>query len=719
MDKNNCDNNSYFYERNYYKDVPIKDTQILEYWNNILGKDVIELIDKAYGVSIEQILFSEYSLNHKYISFATLNQEYSDMCNEKAISYLTKKGTKVLFDQFVLRFLGYGKRVLERKSRKGYIVKVVQDCFLKNLAERILDVSLSTLIFEMYLAKEQGELRGNDEAEEYKDYNQRFLGNDKYIKELFSIYPGLKRMLIELMENLANNYILLQERMEKDTLLLEDKFGGKKGWTEVKNIRTSGSDSHKKGNSVFLIQFQDGRKIVYKPHGLKVEKAYQSFLEFISSNCKKDFKQFLILDCGDYGWEEFVVNLPCNSEAEVRNYYYRIGVLVFCNYILNVNDIHTENLIANGGYPVVVDAETVLDNKRDKKKKSGREKIYDKIHESVLYSGVLPFYKYTKNGKGINMSALNGQEGEQYPILIPRLKNAGTSNMHYEYERPITQASNNLLRLGEKVKEPNQYIDEICEGFFDAYTFCLDNKKLILNYVSIFENIEVRHLVQDTQRYSMLLHTSYNPDFLQDAKDRQLFLCAVLKNVEQMQGNMEIAKLEIKDMLNMDIPYFYSNNWIDLRKFSEVDQHKSQPIAWCHGAAGILLSRLTLYNAIKNLGETALLQQAIKDISLAKNKLIEDGLHAGFCLCHGNMGNLLILKRYAEIFDDKQVRSICDSRFEQILEFLNEENILPTELYNPGFMTGLSGIAYALLKYKMPKLPLLIGVEGIYDRNEV
>jgi len=559
MDKNNCDNNSYFYERNYYKDVPIKDTQILEYWNNILGKDVIESIDKAYGVSIEQILFSEYSLNHKYISFATLNQEYSDMCNEKAISYLTKKGTKVLFDQFVLRFLGYGKRVLERKSRKGYIVKVIQDCFLKNLAERILDVSLSTLIFEMYLAKEQGELRGNDEAEEYNDYNQRFLGNDKYIKELFSIYPGLKRMLIELMENLANNYILLQERMEKDTLLLEDKFGGKKSWTEVKDIRTSGSDSHKKGNSVFLIQFQDGTKIVYKPHGLKVEKAYQSFLEFISSNCKKDFRQFLILDCGDYGWEEFVVNLPCNSEAEVRNYYYRIGVLVFCNYILNVNDIHTENLIANGGYPVVVDAETVLDNKRDKKKKSGREKIYDKIHESVLYSGVLPFYKYTKNGKGINMSALNGQEGEQYPILIPRLKNAGTSNMHYEYERPITQASNNLLRLGEKVKEPNQYIDEICEGFFDAYTFCLDNKKLILNYVSIFENIEVRHLVQDTQRYSMLLHTSYNPDFLQDAKDRQLFLCTVLKNVEQMQGNMEIAKLEIKDMLNMDIPYFYSN----------------------------------------------------------------------------------------------------------------------------------------------------------------
>ena len=76
-----------------------------------------------------------------------------------------------------------------------------------------------------------------------------------------------------------------------------------------------------------------------------------------------------------------------------------------------------------------------------------------------------------------------------------------------------------------------------------------------------------------------------------------------------------------------------NNNWTDLRKFPEEDQNRDQPIAWCHGAAGILLSRLTLYNAIKNSGETALFQQVIKDISLAKNKLIEDGLHAGFCLC--------------------------------------------------------------------------------------
>lgn len=531
----------------------------MDYWKKILGDNVINSIKDAYGVSLDSILFCEYNTNSIYSSFSVLESKYCDMWNEEAIDYITNNGEKILFDQYVLRFTGYGKRVLAKKSKNGYMAKAFQECSFKNLAERILDASLSTLIFEMYLLKMQEKLKGNNEKEEYEDYNKRFLGNVEYVKELFSIYPCLERMVIQLIENLTNNYVLLQERLINDNFLLVNKLGEHKGLEDLKCVDLSGSDSHRKGNSVFLIEFNDGKKVVYKPHGLKIEKVYQSFLEFVSRYCKIGLRQFWIMDCGDYGWEEFITNKPCGNKNEVNNYYYRIGMLIFCNYILNVNDIHTENLIADGEYPVIVDAETVLDNKKDKTTKTGREKIYDSIHESVLYSGILPFYKYSQNGKGINMSALKGKEGDEYPLLIPRLKEVGTSNMHFEYERPVTQASKNLLKLKGEIQEPNNYIDEISKGFFDAYTFFMNNQSILLDYVQVFENIEVRHLVQDTQRYSMLLHTSYNPDFLQDAKDRQLFLCSVLKNVEQVQGDIRIAKLEIKDMLNMDIPYFYSN----------------------------------------------------------------------------------------------------------------------------------------------------------------
>ncbi len=161
----------------------------MDYWKKILDDNVINSIKDAYGVSLDSILFCEYNTNSIYSSFSVLESKYCDMWNEEAIDYITNNGEKILFDQYVLRFTGYGKRVLAKKSKNGYMAKAFQECFFKNLAERILDASLSTLIFEMYLLKMQEKLKGNNEKEEYEDYNKRFLGNVEYVKELFSIYP--------------------------------------------------------------------------------------------------------------------------------------------------------------------------------------------------------------------------------------------------------------------------------------------------------------------------------------------------------------------------------------------------------------------------------------------------------------------------------------------------------------------------------------------------
>ena len=58
----------------------------------------------------------------------------------------------------------------------------------------------------------------------------------------------------------------------------------------------------------------------------------------------------------------------------------------------------------------------------------------------------------------------------------------------------------------------------------------------------------------------MILHTSYHPDFLQNAMFRELMLCSLLKDYKKVQGNIEIVRSEIMDMLEMDIPYFYMNS---------------------------------------------------------------------------------------------------------------------------------------------------------------
>lgn len=68
-------------------------------------------------------------------------------------------------------------------------------------------------------------------------------------------------------------------------------------------------------------------------------------LLFINSaiTCLATFK---VIDCGNYGWEEFVESKPCSDMQQLRNYYYRFGELILQNYILNANDLHEENVIA-------------------------------------------------------------------------------------------------------------------------------------------------------------------------------------------------------------------------------------------------------------------------------------------------------------------------------------------------------------------------------------
>ena len=203
--------------------------------------------------------------------------------------------------------------------------------------------------------------------------------------------------------------------------------------------------------------------------------------------------------------------------------------------------------------------ETILDNRRRGRTNSAKEEINYILHESVLYSGLLPHYRFSNLGQGVDMSAIKGSEGKEYPIVIPKIADLCTSNMRFVYEHPTTGVNQNLVKLDGENVSAFHYLKEINAGFEDAYKYVLENKEKFLEYADMFGNLNIRHLVQDTQRYSMLLHTSFHPDFMQDGRDRQMFLCSLFKQYEATQGDKGVVKCEIKDMLNMDIPYFYLN----------------------------------------------------------------------------------------------------------------------------------------------------------------
>ena len=132
-------------------------------------------------------------------------------------------------------------------------------------------------------------------------------------------------------------------------------------------------------------------------------------------------------------------------------------------------------------------------------------------------------------------------------------------------------------------------------------------------------------------------------------------------------------------------------NWRDLRN-TKIEVYAN---AWCHGAAGILLSRLGLIG----LAEYKDSDLVKRDIDRAATVLFGQSLRRGLCLCHGMAGNYMIMNAYQKRFSltaeqECSRKNICS----EIVNVILEDKMLPQDRYGMGLMTGLPGIGICLGK---------------------
>lgn len=133
-------------------------------------------------------------------------------------------------------------------------------------------------------------------------------------------------------------------------------------------------------------------------------------------------------------------------------------------------------------------------------------------------------------------------------------------------------------------------------------------------------------------------------------------------------------------------------NWARTTKHEQYLGH-----GWCHGAPGILLSRTLMkeYGVKDDVVE--------RDIDMAIDICKEKFIGEDFCLCHGDVGNLLILRRAAITCNKTELLKYTDEMMNRLLGQFYYPEIKEGDkkkLYdNPGIMCGFSGIGYALIKF--------------------
>lgn len=355
-------------------------------------------------------------------------------------------------------------------------------------------------------------------------------------------YPVLARLMVMVSMQWMNHCSEVAHRLERDQTRLADFLGTDWPLGMVTGWEACIADSHNHGRSVCLLTFDSGRRLVYKPRSLFIDEAWSAFLEWFGSDeTVGDLQAARVMDCGAYGWMEYIAHQPLADIDEAPLFYRRAGLLLGLLYVLGGNDFHKENLIACGSRPYLIDNETLLLHRvrpfvLDEGGLDANQQAFDILSDSVLRTGFLPVWLPDQQGGSSDVSALSGDGGL------------------------------NLPRLDGRTLRAADYQDALLAGFTDAYGSLLRRQADLLDDASplaLFATGRFRFLIRSSQIYGDLLTHTARPEYLRDgllySLEIERLAPAFHLNTpdEVLPGLWPMFQSERDALCRRDIPLFY------------------------------------------------------------------------------------------------------------------------------------------------------------------
>jgi type 2 lantibiotic biosynthesis protein LanM len=256
--------------------------------------------------------------------------------------------------------------------------------------------------------------------------------------------------MCEIINHFSNDWSLLKERFNLEN-------------NKIVKIDMGLGDSHNYGKTVIKIKLSGNKSIIYKPKSLKInEQMFKLYDWFNEKGFTPRLPKYTLITKNNYGWEECIEQLPCKNEEEIKNYYKRYGALIAIMYLFKGNDMHYENIIANGEYPQVIDLETIFYNDSFFQENSNDTALgvaNKMIKESVIGTGLLPHLAFqNEDGIGLEMSGLGGKE-QVSPKPVLQIENANKDTMRIVRKYVKTRKSKNTVFLNEKEVDATDFTE--------------------------------------------------------------------------------------------------------------------------------------------------------------------------------------------------------------------------------------------------------------------
>jgi len=185
-----------------------------------------------------------------------------------------------------------------------------------------------------------------------------FISSD--IIDLTRRHTGLVAAINRWSCNCEQNYTELCRRISRDSDSIKEKF--KVDVKDLNSVRLGYGDRHINSQSTSMLLFDGGFKLLYKPRPLALEEAFSILVLNACKSC--EVPEFNLippsLDCGDWGYQEFVESDVICEPGQINDLISRFALVTVLLDICGATDCHEENLLVTGDIPVLIDGETLF-----------------------------------------------------------------------------------------------------------------------------------------------------------------------------------------------------------------------------------------------------------------------------------------------------------------------------------------------------------------------
>jgi lantibiotic modifying enzyme len=401
-------------------------------------------------------------------------------------------------------------------ARHADLPAIAERC-AERLSRALLDLATRTLLHELNLRLSAGTVASaNDFA--------AALTEPTALADLLGAYPVLARLLAQTADQHTAATVELLGRFSADRAdivasLLDGVDPG-----ELSDVDTGAGDRHRRGRSVAVLTFDDGRRVVYKPRDLIAHERFGGVLAWLNDALPGLDLYVVPALVGDgYGWLAHVPSRPLADLAAADRFYRRQGALLALLHALYAADIHLENVIACGDQPVLVDVETLF-HPSLAAGTGAVDPAARLLSDSVQRTGLLPITVVGQQGSA-DLSGLGGSAANR-----PRLD--GRALDVVDHERALL------------------------DGFRAAYDTITRRREEFIGLLDGFADVEVRVAVRHSRGYLTLLAESTRPELLRDALDRDAAFDVLWTESAHHPLRWLACRLEQRDLWATDVPLF-------------------------------------------------------------------------------------------------------------------------------------------------------------------